>query len=39
LPEISLLMHERRGNPAQVDAFTAFLRRESPDIMSGGGSG
>jgi hypothetical protein len=39
LPEISLLMHERRGNPPQVDAFAAFLRRELPDIMRGAGSG
>lgn len=39
LPEISLLMHERRGNPPQVDAFAAFLRRELPDVMSGGGNG
>ena len=39
VPEISLLMHERRGNPPQVDAFAAFLRRELPDIMRGAGSG
>ena len=39
LPEISLLMHERRGNPPQVDALAAFLRRELPDVMNGGGSG
>ncbi|WP_300439840.1 LysR substrate-binding domain-containing protein [uncultured Mameliella sp.] len=39
LPEISLLMHERRGNPPQVDAFAAFLRRELPDVMNGGGNG
>lgn len=38
LPEISLLMHERRGNPPQVDAFAAFLRRELPDVMNGVGS-
>lgn len=39
LPEISLLMHERRGNPPQVDALAAFLRRELPDVMNGvGGS-
>ena len=36
LPEISLLMHERRGNPPQVDALAAFLRRELPDVMKGG---
>ena len=35
LPEISLLMHERRGNPPQVDALAAFLRRELPDVMNG----
>ncbi|WP_461495375.1 LysR substrate-binding domain-containing protein [Pyruvatibacter sp.] len=34
LPEISLLMHERRGNPPQVDALAAFLRRELPDVMN-----
>ena len=39
LPEISLLMHERRGNPPQVDALAAFLRRELPEVMNGGGSG
>lgn len=33
LPEISLLMHERRGNPPQVDALAAFLRRELPEVM------
>ncbi len=38
LPEISLLTHERRGNPPQVDALAAFLRRELPDVMNGGGS-
>ena len=38
LPEISLLMHERRGNPPQVDALAAFLRRELPDVMNGVGS-
>ncbi|WP_421907358.1 LysR substrate-binding domain-containing protein [Mameliella sp.] len=38
LPEISLLMHERRGNPPQVDALAAFLRRELPDAMNGTGS-
>ena len=38
LPEISLLMHQRRGNPPQVDALAAFLRRELPDVMTGGGS-
>lgn len=37
-PEISLLMHERRGNPPQVDALAAFLRRELPGVMNGGGS-
>lgn len=37
LPEISLLMHERRGNPPQVDALAAFLRRELPGVMNGGG--
>jgi DNA-binding transcriptional LysR family regulator len=35
LPEISLLMHERRGNPPQVDALATFLRRELPDVMNG----
>jgi DNA-binding transcriptional LysR family regulator len=35
LPEISILMHERRGNPPQVDALAAFLRRELPDVMNG----
>lgn len=39
LPEISLLMHERRGNPPQVDALATFLRRELPDVMNGGGGG
>ncbi len=34
LPEISLLMYGRRGNPSQVDALAAFLRRELPDVMS-----
>ena len=38
LPEISLLMHERRGNPPQVDALAAFLRRELPDVMNSVGS-
>ncbi len=38
LPEISLLMHERRGNPPQVDALAAFLRRDLPDVMNGVGS-
>jgi DNA-binding transcriptional LysR family regulator len=33
LPEISLLMHERRGNPPQVDALADFLRRELPGVM------
>ncbi|MHA3979158.1 LysR substrate-binding domain-containing protein [Halovulum sp. GXIMD14794] len=33
LPEISLLMHDRRGNPPQVDAVAAFLRRELPAVM------
>ena len=33
-PEISLLAHERRGNPPQVDALTAFLRRELPNVMN-----
>ncbi|MDD9729153.1 LysR substrate-binding domain-containing protein [Mameliella sp. AT18] len=33
LPEISLLMHERRGNPPQVDALADFLRRELPAVM------
>jgi len=36
-PEISLLMHERRGNPPQVDALAAFLRRELPGVMNGSG--
>lgn len=39
LAEISLLMHKRRGNPPQVNAFAAFLRRELPDVMKRGGSG
>jgi len=34
LPEISLLMHERRGNPPQVDALAACLRRDLPDVMN-----
>ncbi|WP_165907660.1 hypothetical protein [Primorskyibacter sedentarius] len=34
LPEISLLAHERRGNPPQVDALAAFLRRELPNVMN-----
>lgn len=34
LPEISLLAHERRGNPPQVDALAAFLRRELPKVMN-----
>lgn len=38
MPEISLLMHERRGNPPQVDALAAFLRRDLPDVMNGVGS-
>jgi len=38
LPEISLLMHERRGNPPQIDALAAFLRRELPDVMNCVGS-
>ena len=38
LPEISLLMHERRGNPPQVNALATFLRRELPDVMNGVGS-
>ncbi len=33
-PEISLLMHERRGNPPQVDALAAFLRQELPGVVS-----
>ena len=33
-PEISLLAHERRGNPPQVDALTACLRRELPNVMN-----
>lgn len=37
LPEISLLMHGKRGNPPQVDALAAFLRSELPDIMNGVG--
>lgn len=37
LPEISLLMHDRRGNPPQVDALAAFLRHELPDVMNGVG--
>jgi len=35
LPEISLLMHERRGNPPQVDALADYLRRELPGAMGG----
>ncbi|MEO3480066.1 LysR substrate-binding domain-containing protein [Phaeobacter sp. CAU 1743] len=38
-PEISLLMHERRGNPPQVDALAGFLRRELPTVMNSGDSG
>lgn len=38
LPEISLLMHERRGNPPQVDALAAFLRRELPGVVNGAGN-
>jgi DNA-binding transcriptional LysR family regulator len=38
-PEISLLTHGRRGAPPQVDALAAFLRRELPGVMNGGGSG
>lgn len=34
LPEISLLMHGRRGNPPQVDAIAAFLLRELPSVMN-----
>jgi DNA-binding transcriptional LysR family regulator len=34
-PEISLLMHGRKGNPPQVDALATFLRRELPDVMNG----
>ena len=37
LPEISLLMHQRRGNPPQVDALAAFLRRELPGVINGAG--
>ena len=33
-PEISLLMHERRGNPPQVDALAAFLIRQLPGLMN-----
>lgn len=33
-PEISLLMHERRGNPPQVDALAAFLIRHLPGLMN-----
>lgn len=36
LAEISLLMHARRGNPPQVDALAAHLRRTLPDVMDGG---
>lgn len=32
-PEISLLMHERRGNPPQVDALATFLIRHLPGLM------
>ncbi len=35
--EISLLMHDRRGNPPQVEALAAFLCRELPEIMNGHG--
>jgi DNA-binding transcriptional LysR family regulator len=35
LPEVSLLMHGQRGNPPQVDALAAFLRREMPNTMNG----
>lgn len=35
MPEISLLMHERRGTPPQVDALATFLRRKLPDVMNG----
>lgn len=35
-PEISLLMHGRRGNRPQVDALAAFLRRELPEVMKAG---
>jgi DNA-binding transcriptional LysR family regulator len=38
VPEMSLLMHERRGNPPQVDALAAFLHRELPGVMNGVGS-
>ncbi|QJF51114.1 LysR substrate-binding domain-containing protein [Roseobacter ponti] len=34
LPEISLLAHERWGNPPQVDAIAAFLRLELPNVMN-----
>ena len=34
LPEISLLMHGQRGNPPQVDALAAFLRRELPGVTN-----
>lgn len=37
LPEVSLLMHGRRGNPPQVDALAEFLRREMPNTMNGMG--
>lgn len=36
-PEISFLMHGRRGSPPQVDALAAFLRRGLPEIMAAGG--
>ena len=37
-PEISLLMHERRGNPPQVDALATVLIRDLPGVMHDGGS-
>ena len=36
-PEISLVMHERRGNPPQVDALAACLIRELPGVMNEAG--
>ena len=36
-PEISLLMHERRGKPPQVDALAAFLIRHLPGMMNEAG--
>jgi hypothetical protein len=29
------MMHGQQGNPPQVDALAAFLRRELPGVMNG----